>query len=700
MDNLSAIQVRDRFARATAQLLCATVLGAATALAASPPSQTDLPALAARAEAELREFQIDAALADFAQLAHSSGPKTEDYLQAAAELALAVEDWDQALALQREIVARHGKAGDAKARNALWQIAQIEAFRGDHAKRLAALEAFIARYRADKASSALVFAAYTAVGEVHTARGDTAAAARADKRTLAAFKAGGFAKDGGPEATAAARAGFMRLLPRVQALLAVKLVVKRELSTAKRVRDVWDRADRLRQALFGPEVVVADEEVPVERHRTRARGRKAIAGAFTFYPVVERCGTCALADAACRARACGPRPGANGVLEAYRTGVIDYGAPVWSSAAFAQRARLFKHCAREAFAADEALSEPLDYNVILEDAVDSRFTKIGNACARLAEESLQTGLIDAQVANTVHPWVTELRAEMHKYRPKYYPLFHDEKLLLRRPESVAALAASLAALPSAPTNPELLRQIGEAYVHAKRLGLARLAFRRAEHLAHETAAAQAVLSLIHLRYGLLAVDATDWELARAEFTRATQLRPTDADAWNNLGVAWIAARNGEQALAAIERALQLQPALLEARINLGSAWRVSHHEQRVANAKDAYDSALKDHPKQPDLLFNLGLLYLENRIADAPSDEVRYQQAIDYFTASKTGRPVDDGAPAVDKLIAEATRLRDNERTKRLNAEKASREIDAAKRSQTEPAPPAAPLHVRLPPAP
>ncbi|MBM4345079.1 MAG: tetratricopeptide repeat protein [Deltaproteobacteria bacterium] len=271
-----------------------------------------------------------------------------------------------------------------------------------------------------------------------------------------------------------------------------------------------------------------------------------------------------------------------------------------------------------------------------------------------------------------------------------------------------------------PSNPEIMRYLAEAYLGLGRDGLAKLALTRAYGIymddaekpkdapadaatrkqyevriaqgggswrgtGSEALARDAGLAHIFYLYGRFSMRDEDWETARDHFKKAVGYRVDYAEAWNNLGICWIVARKGEEAVEAINKALENQPKFLEARINLGSAWRVTKDPDRANKAKVAYEAALAQDSKRPEILFNLAILYLENKTADMATDEARFQKSIEYFNGYKELRGAaleGKELEALKKYLGDAELFLKQEQTKRINAEKASKEAEDDKKKR------------------
>ncbi len=271
-----------------------------------------------------------------------------------------------------------------------------------------------------------------------------------------------------------------------------------------------------------------------------------------------------------------------------------------------------------------------------------------------------------------------------------------------------------------PSNPEIMRYLSEAYLGLGRDGLAKLALTRAygiymddaekakdapadapnkkqyevriaqgggswRGIGSEALVRDAGLAHIFYLYGRFSMRDEDWETARDHFKKAVGYRVDYAEAWNNLGICWIVARKGEEAVEAINKALENQPKFLEARINLGSAWRVTKDPDRANKAKVAYEAALAQDSKRPEILFNLAILYLENKTTDMATDEARFVKAIEYFNAYKEMRGAALEGKELEsfkKYLSDAEIFLKQEQTKRVNAEKASKEAEEDKKKK------------------
>jgi hypothetical protein len=252
-----------------------------------------------------------------------------------------------------------------------------------------------------------VFRAYTLLAEVYEGRGDKAAATKVYGRIIEAFNKGGYEKNGAEEATAAAMATFMLMRPRYEAFMATTLVENTKLPVAKRAQDVNAQVSKMMDVLMGPEVKVKADD--------GSEGK-------------IRCADCPPGNKLCREQACKADQAANGMAVEYENAVAFYGSAAWSYAAYLYRGRMLKYFARTIYDAprpemDETQVE--EYEDFLE--------RLGGKFENLAIKGLKAALDNADANGVVNSWVTELRAEMNRYRPKEYPLLREEKRAVADP---------------------------------------------------------------------------------------------------------------------------------------------------------------------------------------------------------------------------------------------------------------------------
>ena len=247
--------------------------------------------------------------------------------------------------------------------------------------------------------------------------------------------------------------------------------------------------------------------------------------------------------------------------------------------------------------------------------------------------------------------------------------------LLARKRALEAQQVIIDAIRLDYDNPELLRLLGASYLALGREGLATAALEKAYSFYVDEAKveegeppllssvktnydrrlqrgsdgqrgtyAEALskddgLAHIYYLYGQMDLRKEKYEAARKNFQKAVEYRADYPEAWNNLGVTWLAAKRDQDAIDTITRALELDPEMFEARINLGNAFRISKLSDRALKAKAEYERAMKMDPRHPAPHFNMGVLYLENKELMEDS-KARLNKAIEYFNVYRnlTGR--------------------------------------------------------------
>jgi tetratricopeptide (TPR) repeat protein len=206
--------------------------------------------------------------------------------------------------------------------------------------------------------------------------------------------------------------------------------------------------------------------------------------------------------------------------------------------------------------------------------------------------------------------------------------------------------------------------LARAYYELKKLELAQSILDVARKNDDKNADVYQLLGFI-----LLARD--DKAAATDAFRRATDARPNFAEAWNNLAVQYLAAKNYEEAKRAGERAVSVVPAFAEAHVNLGSALRGLGD---VGGAEKEYRMALSLRDL-PNAHFDLGILYLDAQQVAGVDTLERLDRAVVELTRYKQrmGARLAKDDP-VDSYIEDARKATERERKR----------LERAKRSQSE----------------
>jgi len=188
-------------------------------------------------------------------------------------------------------------------------------------------------------------------------------------------------------------------------------------------------------------------------------------------------------------------------------------------------------------------------------------------------------------------------------------------------------------------------------------------------------------ALQHLQAGAEAEKQRHFDVAIAEFKKATELAPTLAEAFVNLGQAYMERRDYSAAIAPLKHAVELSPNLAGAHQLLGyallaegyNAEAIPHLEKvqertalgiaqigtgQLQAAVENLQAALAQHPNDPDLLYYLGRAsgLLSKQAIDTLQatypDSARAHQALaeNYYVLRQM--------PQAEKEFLEALRLR------------------------------------------
>lgn len=348
-----------------------------------------------RADLNFKFFKIPEAIEDYRTLYtnNPNGPRAAKYLKSAADLAFYNSNWDLAVDLDKQIIARFEKDKDPGSAGivakAAARIPDSWAKKGDVPKQIDAIESFITRYTGDKLQSRAVFKAYTSISDIYESRGDVKSADKVYSRIIDAFKKGGFEKNGGAEATAAAQATFQLMKPRYDDFMKTKLATNMKLPKDKRMGDIQKQVRAMLDVVLGPEKIVESPD-----------GKKQTV-----------------------------RDNSKGMYDEYANEVGVYQSQNWSYAAYLYRAKMLQYLARTIYQAPRPDDLTEDQQQQLEDFLEA----FGKQIEDRAIKSLTIALGDAESKGVVNQWVNELRKAINQYKPKDYPLLKDEKRLVTDP---------------------------------------------------------------------------------------------------------------------------------------------------------------------------------------------------------------------------------------------------------------------------
>ncbi len=241
----------------------------------------------------------------------------------------------------------------------------------------AAIEAFLKVAPKEHVPPAEVFAARQKLGNLYADMGDSRKAEAVWRETIKQFQKGGYDKDGGVMATAAAEAAFRLLEPRARTFVATPIQAP-------------------------PAKMPADKQLPFVMKQLQQQ-LVTVRGSPDLDPegLTEH--------------------GAGGLCDALLEQVGLYNALEWQYAAAVMRGRLLAHVA------ESAAELPVPESVTVEQLkqVQSLTKMVSERMLQLALAALEQAWNDSQRRNVSSTWVAELKREMNRYRPEQYPLSRE-----------------------------------------------------------------------------------------------------------------------------------------------------------------------------------------------------------------------------------------------------------------------------------
>ena len=212
-------------------------------------------------------------------------------------------------------------------------------------------------------------------------------------------------------------------------------------------------------------------------------------------------------------------------------------------------------------------------------------------------------------------------------RPKSIPLRNalNRLRVAARRELGAVESESKLVLREDEKNVEAMVNLATAFYHAKKYELAIAILQNAKVLDEQNPEILSRIALAHLGLG-------EELQARIALEAAAQLDGgATAEVYNNLGLLYHQAGDYTSAELQFRKALARWPDMLSARINLGNALK---GQQRYIDADQELRTALRTSPESSELLFNLGILYLDGTLPSVgPID--RLKQALKFFERYK-----------------------------------------------------------------
>src|SRR5262249_46637518 len=99
----------------------------------------------------------------------------------------------------------------------------------------------------------------------------------------------------------------------------------------------------------------------------------------------------------------------------------------------------------------------------------------------------------------------------------------------------------------------------------------------------------------------------DTSRAILQFRNAVKATPRSAEAYYQLGMAFLAANDIEPAIAALRKVLEIDPKHRDANLEMAKLRAITHDKGILHDAEEQLRAILKDAPNDPDALHTLAL---------------------------------------------------------------------------------------------
>lgn len=183
--------------------------------------------------------------------------------------------------------------------------------------------------------------------------------------------------------------------------------------------------------------------------------------------------------------------------------------------------------------------------------------------------------------------------------------------------------------------------IGQAEYNEGKIELARYALDQALLIDPHNADANNLYGMIDQTRDDLPSDQERIATAIKHFQGATQSNGDFAAAWNNLGAMYLKEKHFADAQQALEKAVAIRPNWAIAELNLGCAYRgvgltttdASQRDPMLQKAQQALERAAQLDPNNPDVAFDLGILYLDADPFPGLANVDRLQKVVDELTS-------------------------------------------------------------------
>ena len=174
--------------------------------------------------------------------------------------------------------------------------------------------------------------------------------------------------------------------------------------------------------------------------------------------------------------------------------------------------------------------------------------------------------------------------------------------------------------------------------------------------------------------------------ALVSYRRAIELEPAYTEARMALGLQQLAAGNYTEALEQFRISATLAPTLVSVRLALGDAFRATKAWQQ---AKGEFDHVQEMEPRNAEVHFNLGVMYLEAEDGFPGATKLQaYQRSVTEFNRYRElmGPRLPRTDPSSTYLEELGRLIQREQRSQELEAARAQREAERAARQAAEPA--------------
>ncbi|MCP4503005.1 MAG: hypothetical protein GY822_23965 [Deltaproteobacteria bacterium] len=220
---------------------------------------------------------------------------------------------------------------------------------------------------------------------------------------------------------------------------------------------------------------------------------------------------------------------------------------------------------------------------------------------------------------------------------------------------------------------EAMRLMGWVFSQQKRYETAKFALANALILEPGNA-----LLLLDIGFVYLALD--DEKAAMSSFGKAALMRPEMAEAHERYGLLQTRFGDGEGAFHSFAKAAALQPKSSVAQLHLGNGYRLV---KKYKEAEEAYKKALSFDAALHSAHFNLGVMYMDNEIAERDKLEQMEQAKKEFEIFAEKGTMSDALKPRItDYLKTLERRIKREKKRRKRRTERKAIEVEEKKKEE------------------